>query len=127
MASPASWSRRRILGAGRGLIRLARSPALRQRMGEAGHAIVAERFSIDAQVRRIEALYDEELQRAGALAALGGRNGTAPDAATPSPARPRRPRRHALAVLPSALRDDLIRVRNLRARSLPARSGHALP
>jgi glycosyltransferase involved in cell wall biosynthesis len=72
------------------LIRLARSPSLRQRMGDAGYEIVAERFSIDAQVRRIEALYDEELQRAGALAALGGRNGTAPDATTPGP--PRGPR-----------------------------------
>jgi hypothetical protein len=59
-------------------------------MGDAGYEIVAERFSIDAQVRRIEALYDEELQRAGALAALGGRNGTAPDATTPGP--PRGPR-----------------------------------
>ncbi|HEY8179412.1 MAG TPA: glycosyltransferase, partial [Candidatus Limnocylindria bacterium] len=71
------------------LIRLARSPSLRQRLGDAGYEIVAEGFSIDAQVRRIEALYDEELQRAGALAALGGRNGTAPDAATPAPPRER--------------------------------------
>ena len=71
------------------LIRLARSPSLRQRLGDAGYEIVAERFSIDAQVRRIEELYDEELQRAGALAALGGRNGTAPDAATPAPPRGR--------------------------------------
>ncbi len=75
------------------LIRLARSPSLRQRLGDAGYEIVAERFSIDAQVHRIQELYDEELQRAGALAALGGRNGTAPDAATPAPpARARRPR-----------------------------------
>lgn len=71
------------------LIRLARSPSLRQRLGDAGYEIVAKRFSIDAQVRWIEALYDEELQRAGALAALGGRNGTAPDAATPAPPRGR--------------------------------------
>jgi glycosyltransferase involved in cell wall biosynthesis len=69
------------------LIRLARSPSLRQRLGDAGYEIVAERFSIDAQVHRIEALYDEELQRAGALAALGGQNGTAPDAGIPD--RPR--------------------------------------
>jgi len=72
------------------LIRLARSPSLRQRFGDAGYEIVAERFSIDAQVHRIQALYDEELQRAGALAALGGSNGTAPDAQTPGP--PRGPR-----------------------------------
>jgi len=71
------------------LIRLARSPSLRQRLGDAGYEIVAERFSIDAQVHRIQELYDEELQRAGALAALG-RNGTAPDATTPGPPRGRR-------------------------------------
>ncbi|MGH2456417.1 MAG: glycosyltransferase, partial [Candidatus Limnocylindria bacterium] len=47
------------------LVRLACSPDLRRRMGEAGHATVVERFSIDAQVRRIQALYDEELDRAG--------------------------------------------------------------
>jgi glycosyltransferase involved in cell wall biosynthesis len=52
------------------IVRLATSAALRERLGEAGYATVAERFSIDAQVRRIEAIYDEELQRAGALAAL---------------------------------------------------------
>ena len=38
---------------------------LRRRIGDAGHATVVERFSIDAQVRRTEALYDEELTRAG--------------------------------------------------------------
>jgi glycosyltransferase involved in cell wall biosynthesis len=40
---------------------------LRRRIGEAGYRTVAERFSIDAQVRRIEAVYDEELARAGVL------------------------------------------------------------
>jgi glycosyltransferase involved in cell wall biosynthesis len=54
------------------ILRLASAPELRRRMGEAGYATVAERFSIEAQVRRIEALYDEELARAGVLAALGG-------------------------------------------------------
>lgn len=54
------------------IVRLATSSDLRRRLGEAGYATVAERFSIDAQVRRIEELYDEELARAGALAALGG-------------------------------------------------------
>jgi glycosyltransferase involved in cell wall biosynthesis len=54
------------------LARLARSPTLRSQMGEAGHAVVVDRFSIDAHVRQVEALYDEELRRAGALAALRG-------------------------------------------------------
>jgi glycosyltransferase involved in cell wall biosynthesis len=51
------------------LVRLARSPALRRRLGEAGYATVRDRFSIEAQVRRIQELYDEELRRAGVLAA----------------------------------------------------------
>ncbi len=45
--------------------RLLADPALRERIGEAGFRTVAERFSIDAQVRRIELIYDEELTRAG--------------------------------------------------------------
>lgn len=48
-------------------------PALRERIGQAGYRTVVERFSIDAQVKRIEAVYDEELARAGVLA--GGRRG----------------------------------------------------
>jgi len=48
-------------------IRLACSPELRTRMGEAGRATVEARFSLDAMVRQIEAIYDEELVRAGAL------------------------------------------------------------
>lgn len=44
---------------------LLQDPALRARIGEAGHRTVRDRFSIDAQVRRIEAVYDEELARAG--------------------------------------------------------------
>jgi len=51
--------------------RLIRDPELRARVGEAGYRTVADRFSIDAQVRRIEAVYDEELARAGVL--QGGR------------------------------------------------------
>jgi len=62
------------------LVRLARSPALRARLGEAGFETVRERFSIEAQVRRIEAVYDEELQRSGVLAALRG-----PAPVTPAP------------------------------------------
>jgi len=46
---------------------LVADPALRARIGEAGYRTVAERFSIDAQVKRTEALYDEELARAGVL------------------------------------------------------------
>ena len=48
-------------------IRLACSPDLRARMGEAGRATVEARFSLDAMVRHIEEIYDEELVRAGAL------------------------------------------------------------
>ena len=48
-------------------IRLACSPELRGRMGEAGRATVEARFSLDAMVRQIEEIYDEELVRAGAL------------------------------------------------------------
>jgi glycosyltransferase involved in cell wall biosynthesis len=78
------------------LTRLARSPSLRAQLGAAGYETVAERFSIEAQVRRIEALYDEELQRAGALAPLRGRgNGTAPDSATST-----RPRGRAALEVP---------------------------
>jgi glycosyltransferase involved in cell wall biosynthesis len=49
------------------ITRLLVDARLRTRMGEAGYRTVAERFSIDAQVRRIEAVYDEELARAGVL------------------------------------------------------------
>jgi glycosyltransferase involved in cell wall biosynthesis len=48
-------------------IRLACSPDLRIRMGESGRATVEARFSLDAMVRQIETIYDEELVRAGAL------------------------------------------------------------
>ena len=58
--------------------RLIRDPALRERIAEAGYRTVAERFSIEAQVRRTEAVYDEELARAGVL--QGGRPvGAAPE------------------------------------------------
>ena len=49
--------------------RLLTDPELRRTLGEAGYRTVAERFSIDAQVRRIEELYDEELARAGLVSA----------------------------------------------------------
>lgn len=47
------------------VVRKLSDAALRRRIGEAGYRTVAERFSIDAQVRRTEAVYDEELARAG--------------------------------------------------------------
>ena len=50
-------------------IRVACSPSLRARLGEAGRATVEARFSLDAMVRRIEDVYDEELVRSGALPA----------------------------------------------------------
>ncbi|HEX5038602.1 MAG TPA: glycosyltransferase family 4 protein, partial [Candidatus Limnocylindria bacterium] len=40
---------------------------LRERIGAAGYRTVVERYSIDAQVRRTELVYDEELARAGVL------------------------------------------------------------
>jgi glycosyltransferase involved in cell wall biosynthesis len=43
--------------------------ALARRLGEAGYRTVADRFSIDAQVRRIETVYAEELVRAGVVPA----------------------------------------------------------
>jgi glycosyltransferase involved in cell wall biosynthesis len=53
------------------------NPDLRRRIGEAGYRTVAERYSIDAQVRRTEAVYDEELARAGVLLGRGGTEITA--------------------------------------------------
>ena len=47
------------------IVRLLGDPSLRERIGEAGYRTVAARYSIDAQVRRIETIYDEELARAG--------------------------------------------------------------
>jgi glycosyltransferase involved in cell wall biosynthesis len=49
------------------IVELLRDPSLARRLGEAGRRTVEERFSIDAQVRRIQAVYDEELARAGVL------------------------------------------------------------
>jgi glycosyltransferase involved in cell wall biosynthesis len=76
------------------LIRLARSEPMRRRLGEAGYATVRDRFSIDAQVRRIEAVYDEELRRAGVTA-----RGRAPRANALAPAG-RRPRGRAALEVP---------------------------
>jgi glycosyltransferase involved in cell wall biosynthesis len=70
----------------RAIVRLARSPSLREAMGEAGYATVRDRFSIDAHVRRIEAVYDEELRRAGVIGAL---RSSAPRTPGPASGRPR--------------------------------------
>ncbi len=56
------------------IVDLLRDPDLRRRLGEAGRRTVADRFSIDAQVRRIQEVYDEELARAGVL--LNGDRGS---------------------------------------------------
>jgi glycosyltransferase involved in cell wall biosynthesis len=45
--------------------RLLGDAGLRDRIGEAGYRTVADRYSIDAQVRRTQLVYDEELARAG--------------------------------------------------------------
>jgi glycosyltransferase involved in cell wall biosynthesis len=62
---------------------------LARRLGEAGYSTVAERFSIDAQIRRIEAVYAEELVRAGVAAS-----------SPPAPTRAGAPERAALEVPP---------------------------
>ena len=61
------------------IVELLRDPDLRRRQGEAGRRTVAERFSIDAQVRRIQAVYDEELARAGVLLNDPGEAAPLPD------------------------------------------------
>jgi hypothetical protein len=53
-------------------------------MGEAGYRTVVDRFSIDAMVRRIQEVYEEELARSGANAAV--RSGlTRPEERTRAP------------------------------------------
>ena len=53
---------------------------LRDRLADAGYRTVADRFSIDAQVKRIEDVYDEELARAGVPHTPGARAVAAPRA-----------------------------------------------
>ncbi len=53
------------------LIRLARSPELRATLGAAGRRTVEARFSIDAMVRQVESVYEEELARAGVRPTVG--------------------------------------------------------
>jgi L-malate glycosyltransferase len=57
------------------IIALIRDAGLRDRIGQAGYETVVERFSIDAQVRRLESVYDEELARAG-VPLVGASNGS---------------------------------------------------
>ena len=73
--------------------RLARSPALREQIGEAGYATVVRRFSIDAMVRDVQTAYDEELARAGVIAAV-------PSGIPRPPAGTRRPRDRAALEVP---------------------------
>jgi glycosyltransferase involved in cell wall biosynthesis len=54
-----------VSGLADAIARLARSPSLRQQIGEAGYRTVIARFSLDAMVREVQAVYDEELARAG--------------------------------------------------------------
>jgi glycosyltransferase involved in cell wall biosynthesis len=58
--------------------RLLADPEMRRRIGDAGYRTVADRYSIDAQVRRTEVIYDEELARAGVP--MGGRGVALPAA-----------------------------------------------
>jgi glycosyltransferase involved in cell wall biosynthesis len=55
--------------------------SLRERIGKAGYRTGVDRYSIDAQVRRIEVVYDEELARAGVI---GGSERPVPVNARPS-------------------------------------------
>ena len=56
------------------IVSLLTDDELRSRIGAAGYRTVVERYSIDAQVKRTELVYDEELARAGVL--LGAADGT---------------------------------------------------
>jgi glycosyltransferase involved in cell wall biosynthesis len=51
---------------------LAADPALRQRMGEAGHARVIEHFSLQVMTDRIEEVYRSEFERVRGVGALQG-------------------------------------------------------
>jgi len=50
------------------MVRLARDPRLRDRLAASGRRRVVDRFSLAASVRQVEAIYEEELVRAGVLA-----------------------------------------------------------
>lgn len=54
------------------LLELARDPEARGRYGAAGRRAVEERYSLQAMVRRVEAVYDEELVRAGLAPVVRG-------------------------------------------------------
>jgi glycosyltransferase involved in cell wall biosynthesis len=55
------------------IVRLARDAKLRDRVAASGRRRV-ERFSVTASVRRVEAIYEEELVRAGAAATSNARH-----------------------------------------------------
>ena len=70
------------------IVELLRDPSARARIGEAGYRTVADRFSIDAQVRRIQVVYDEELARAGVVAGQRA-SASVPGTASAQPVRER--------------------------------------
>lgn len=51
------------------VVRLARDAQLRERLAASGRRRVEDRFSVTVSVSRVEAIYEEELVRAGVLAA----------------------------------------------------------
>ncbi|MGH2483691.1 MAG: glycosyltransferase family 4 protein, partial [Candidatus Limnocylindria bacterium] len=53
------------------IIRLARDARLRDRLTASGRRRVEDQFTVAASVRRVESIYEEELVRAGVLAASG--------------------------------------------------------
>jgi glycosyltransferase involved in cell wall biosynthesis len=57
------------------LVRLLGDAPLRRRLAIAARRTVEERYSLDAQVRQTEAVYDEELARAGVLISPRGSRG----------------------------------------------------
>lgn len=60
------------------VVRALRDPELRRRLGEAGRRTVVEKFSVEAQVRRVEDVYEEELARSDAVTSGAGRRQTLP-------------------------------------------------
>ena len=54
------------------IVRLARDASLRDRLAASGRRRVEDRFSAATSVRRIGAIYEEELIQAGVLASISG-------------------------------------------------------
>jgi glycosyltransferase involved in cell wall biosynthesis len=60
------------------IIRLARDARLQDRLATSGRRRVEDRFSVAASVRQVEAIYEEELIRAGVLATVTDEKAAAP-------------------------------------------------